>query len=407
MEKKGHGLKRAMWLPEMDRLLLVGMKHGPAGVQLVTQRIRQLAPTLTPGEIWGRMRHLRENGSNEHRDPSRWPPELIELLRDGYTSGGAKKKEALKVCKKHYAGVPSYVISRFARQKGWLLSAPRTVTQRMRRAWSESEDQLLWRLAGYESSQDIAHKLRRTESAVRCRLKAQGLSGKVKDGISLRAFQEMFHIGYRKAYTLIARGILRVRDARISTASFVALRGQSPTMQTIFVEGNDNTVRSNGTNGLSWERAAGVLGVPLDQVRIWLARRQLKVMDTFVTEKALEEFCRSCGRDGGMQLNYRLLDPKVLQWLKDYGVTVPPLGTRLSVSGSVKHALVTRACGKCGRRICGNAYFVHIKGCKGASGGDHNASGSRDWSVQTQPIGLHRNDLTTRKCIRPPNMGKW
>jgi len=382
MEKNGHGPKRAikpMWLPEMDRLLLVGMKHGSAGIQLVTQRIRQLAPTLTPGEIWGRMRHLRENGSNEHRDPSRWPPELIELLRDGYRSGGPKKKEALEICRKHYPGVPSYVISRFARQKGWFGSAPpRTVTQRMHRAWSESEDQLLWRLAGYESPQQIAHKLRRTESAVRCRLKAQGLSGKVKDGISLRAFQEMFHIGYRKAYALIARGTLRVRDARISTASMVALRGQCDATQKISVEGNENPVRSISTNGLSWERAASVLGVPLDQVRIWLARRQLRVVDTFVTEKALEEFCQSCGRNGGLKLNYRLLDPKVLQWLKDYGVTVPTLGTYLSVSGSVKHALVTRVCGKCGRRICGNAYFVHIKGCKGAVGGDQTASGSRD-----------------------------
>jgi hypothetical protein len=381
MEKDGHGPKRAiksMWLPEMDRLLLVGMKHGPAGIQLVTQRLRQLSPTLTPGEIWGRMRHLRENGSNGHRDPSRWPPELIQLLRDGYTSGGAKKKEALKICRSHYPGVPSYVISRFARQQGWLLSAPRTVTQKTHRAWSESEDQLLWRLAGYESPQHIAHKLRRTESAVRCRLKAQGLSGRVKDGISLRAFQEMFHIGHRKAYALIARGMLRVRDARISTASMVALRKQRDATHKLFGVGSSNAGRSNGTNGLSWERAASSLEAPLDQVRIWLARRQLRVVDTFVTEKALEEFCQSCGRSGGLKLNYRLLDPKVLQWLKDYGVTIPTLGTNLSVSGSVKHALVARVCGKCSKRICGNAYFVHIKGCKGAVGGDQKASGSRE-----------------------------
>jgi len=378
MEKKGRRPRRAIksiWLPEMDRLLLVGMKHGPAGIQLVTQRIRQLAPTLTPGEIWCRMRHLRENGSNEHRDPTRWTPELVELLRDGYRSGGAKKKEALKICRKHHPGVPSYVISRFARQEGWLLNAPSTLTERMRRAWSESEDQLLWRLAGYESPQQIAHKLKRTESAVRCRLKAQGLSGKVKDGISLRAFQEMFHMGYRKAYALIARGMLRVRDARISTASMVAFRGQCDPAQKISVEGNENTIRSNGANGLSWERAAVVLGVSLDQVRIWLARRQLRVMDTFVTEKALEEFCRSCGRNNGLKLNYRLLDPKVLQWLKDYGVSVPTLGTNLSVSGSVKQALVRRACGECGRKICGNAYFVHIKACKSAVGVDRKACG--------------------------------
>jgi len=378
MEKDTKGSRKSIksaWLPEMDRLLLVGMKHGPAGIQLVTKRLRQLAPALTPGEIWGRMRHLRENGSNVHRDPSRWPLELIQLLKEGYRSGGAIKKEAFRVCRTHYPGVPSYVISRFARQEGWLATAVRA-TRKVHRAWSEREDQLLWRLAGYEPPQHIAHKLKRTECAVRCRLKAQGLSGKVKDGISLRSFQEMFHMGHRKAYALIARGMLRVRDARISATSLVALRKQRDPTSTISSAGDLDTVKGNGTTSLSWERAASLLDASLEQVRMWLATRQLRVVDTFVTEKALEQFCRSCGRNGGPKLNYRLLDPKVLQWLKDFGITVPAPGTNSSVSGFVKHALVTRVCGKCGRSFRGNAYFIHFKGCKGAQASDRKVYGS-------------------------------
>jgi hypothetical protein len=357
---------KAIWLPEMDRLLLLGMKHGPAGIQLVTRQLKQLAPALTPGEIWGRMRHLRESGSGGHPDPSRWPPELIQLLKTGYRDGGRSKKEALRICRVHYPGIPSYVISRFARRQGWLGSGARGAAPRKpHRAWTEYDDQLLLRLAGYESPLYIAHKLKRTEGAVRCRLKAQGLSGKVKDGISLRAFQEMFHIGHRKAYALIARGMLKVRNARISVTSIAAFCKQHHLTRQMSTVGSANAVNRNGAGGLSWERVADLLSASLDQVRAWLATRQLKVVDTFVTEKALEEFCRSCGRNDGPKLNYRLLDPTVLLWLKDYGIAIPAAGGNLVVSGFDKHALVARACGKCQRIIRGNAYFIHTNGCKG------------------------------------------
>jgi hypothetical protein len=342
------------------------MKHGQKGIQLVRKRLKQLAPTLTPGEIWRRMRYLRENCRNGHRDPRRWPPELIQLLKDGYKNGGRGKREALKTCRVRYPGIPSYVISRFARQQGWLVTAPRMPGQKLQRSWNESEDQLLWKLAGYESPQHIAHKLRRTEGAVRCRLKAQGLSGKVKDGISLRAFQEMFHIGHRRAYSLIARNMLRVRDARISATSIIALQEQLEPTQRVPIVNRMSTNRQSAPVGLSWERVARLLEASLDEVRTWLGRRQLRVVDTFITEKALEEFCRRCGRNDGPRLNYRILDPKVLQWLRDYGIAIPTPGTKSSVSGFEKHALVIRLCGECGRSIRGNAYFIHLRACKGA-----------------------------------------
>ncbi len=368
MEKQRKIPKEIMkpaWLPEMDRLLQLGMKHGPAGIQLVRKQLRQLTPELTPGEIWGRMRYLRENSSPGYRDPRRWPPELIELLKNGYREGGRRKREALKICRVSYPGIPSYVISRFARREGWSLGGERVVTAKIHRAWSEHEDQLLLRLAGYESPQQIAHRLKRTESAVRCRLKARGLSGKIKDGISLRAFQEMFHIGHRKAYAMIARGMLRVRDARISITSIASFCEQRELRQKISMIANRSKVPQNGAAGLSWERTAELLSASLDQVRVWLATRQLKVVDPFVTDKALEEFCQRCGRNGGPKLNYRLLDPKVLHWLKGYGIAIPPLETKSSVSGLEKHALITRVCAKCHRPIRGNAYFIHSNACKG------------------------------------------
>ena len=107
MERNRNGRpndRKVGWLPEMDRLLLVGMKHGPKGIREVKKRLKHLAPGLTPGEIWKRMRHLRENSSDGHRDPRQWPPEIIQLLKDGYQYGGSRKKEALKIFREQYPG---------------------------------------------------------------------------------------------------------------------------------------------------------------------------------------------------------------------------------------------------------------------------------------------------------------
>jgi hypothetical protein len=366
MERHGDGQRTARkpaWLPQMDRLLLAGMKHGPAGIRLARKQLRQLVPTLTPGEIWKRMRRLRETGSSGRRDPSQWPQELLHLLKEGYEDGGARKKAALQICRERYPGVPSYVISRFADNKGWLRNGTNPVVRKMHRPWSKHEDELLWRLAGYDSVRQISQKLRRTESAVRYRLKARGLSGKVKDGISLRAFQEMFHIGHRKGYALIAKGMLRVRDARIarsSLAEFCQRHGTRPEIPVI-----SNSQKPNGAAGLSWERVAGLLGISPHEVQVLLATQELKVVDTFVTEKAMEEFCRSCGKNGGPKLNYQLLDPKILDWLRDFGMQVPISDGNPTVTAFEKQALVKRACGKCGKEFRGNVYFAHIKGCKG------------------------------------------
>lgn len=350
----------------MDQLLLVGMKHGPGGISMATKRLKQLVPALTPGDIWKRMRHLRETGSNGHRDPSQWAPEILQVLKDGYRQGGSKKQEALKTCREQYPGIPGYVISRFARQQGWTQEA-KAPRRKAWQAWTRHEEELLRTLVGYLSPSQIAHKLRRTESAVRSRLKAQGLSGRVKDGVSLRGFQEMFHIGNRKAYAWIANGVLRARDLRISSSSLAQFRiKHEATLEAAAVSRVTSQLRK-ATVGYSWERVGSLLGVSLDQVQGFVAARQLRVVDTFVTDKALEEFSRNCVANGGPSLNLGLMNPQVLEWLvKDYEISIPGAAASQPVSRFVKQALVTRVCGKCKKEIRGNVYFAHIKDCRGA-----------------------------------------
>jgi len=83
------------------------------------------------------------------------------------------------------------------------------------------------------------------------------------------------------------------------------------------------------------------------------------VLDTFVTDRAFEEFCRRHGD----KLNLALIEPATAKWLvSEYGVSQSaPNGT--TVPRVQKHVLVIRACG-CGRKIAGNAYFRHVRVCQ-------------------------------------------
>src|ERR1700746_1591506 len=96
------GQRSPTWLPEMDRILLVGMKHGPQGVREATSRVLSLRAGLTRADCWKRLRFLRENVNGNHPAPRHWPPEVKELLRDGYREGGKKKRQALKSVRELY-----------------------------------------------------------------------------------------------------------------------------------------------------------------------------------------------------------------------------------------------------------------------------------------------------------------
>jgi hypothetical protein len=97
-------------------------------------------------------------------------------------------------------------------------------------------------------------------------------------------------------------------------------------------------------------------------VQSWIAAGHLKVLDTFVTDRSFEEFCKK----HGAEINTALIDPATAKWLIDeYGVPAPS-AERRAVPRAQKHALVVRTC-KCGRKIAGNVYFRHAKACKVAA----------------------------------------
>jgi hypothetical protein len=122
----------------------------------------------------------------------------------------------------------------------------------------------------------------------------------------------------------------------------------------------------DGPEAYSWKHAAKLMGVTVEQVLEWIAKGKLKIVDTFVTDRAFEAFCKKCGP----QLNPVLLNQGVRDWLvEEYGLRVSDEKDSRSVPPTEKHALVTRQCPKCQKPMRGNIFFRHLKNCKGLTSG--------------------------------------
>ena len=118
---------------------------------------------------------------------------------------------------------------------------------------------------------------------------------------------------------LIGNGILKVRDPRISASSLAAFCDK---IRAIF---GPLHPRKNHGCPRKWEmthtRGNGqrtFLAYPWPKYRAGFLLARLRVVDTFVTDRSFEEFCKKHGEE----LKASLIDPPTAKWLvSEYGVS--------------------------------------------------------------------------------------
>lgn len=297
-------------LPAIDQLLIAGIKLGPNKKHEAINKILKLVPEWKRGDCWRRIRQLRRTPALASDPP--------EQLTKPDENGSSHRS-------------PS-------------------------RSWLPEDDAKLLDLAGYEPVNEIAARLGRSERAVRFRLGALGMSARVTDGWSQRALRKLLRMSRTRLRQLIANGMLRVRDPRITRPSLVAHRAKGQCADSSSMCANTGLPSLYG-RPCSWRHAAKALNMEVVDVQRLILEGQLKLVDTFVTDRAFEEFCRK----HGSLINMALIDPSTRKWLiSEYGV--PDAVEEKELPRSQKHALIVRVC-KCGRKIAGNVYFRHVRYC--------------------------------------------
>jgi hypothetical protein len=313
---QGPTAARFTWLPELDRLLIVGMKHGGAAKRDAIDKLLRLAPQLTRGDCWRRLRQLRR---------------LPELAAVGAAAANDNRAATPETKPSHRGAT---------------------------RAWTAEDDDRLLNWAGYEPVKKIAQRLGRSEYAVRFRMAALSISAKVTDGWSLRSLCKLLRVRMTRIRFLIGSGRLRVRDPRVTPASFARFfESQCGSLDAGAGE-RFAAAQERCDEGYSWERAAAILGVEVEQIQSLICSGTLRIVDPFVTERQFEEFCKK----HGSEINLALLDRATAKWLiEEYGLPKPAVCE--ATPPSQRHALAVRAC-KCGKKIAGNAYFRHVRTCQ-------------------------------------------
>ena len=299
-------------LPAIDQLLIAGIKLGPDKKHEAINKILHLVPEWKRGDCWRRIRQLR-------RTAALATPVAIENSEQPGNNGTGHRPSSLP--------------------------------------WLQEDDDKLLDLAGYEPVTKIAQRLGRSVRAVRFRLGALGMSARVKDGWSQRGLRKLLRASRARLRVLVASGMLRVRDPRITSPSLAGWFQRShPGTDPAAIRMPETAVVEGG--GCSWKRAAKVLDVQIEEVQTLIAAGRLKLMDTFVTDRSFEDFCRK----HGSEINLSLMDHATRKWLmREYGISETADGK--AIPRAQKHALIVREC-KCGRKIAGNVYFRHVRHCR-------------------------------------------
>ena len=217
-------------LPLIDKVLIAGLRNGPAGKREAINKILQLIPEWKRGDCWRRIRRLRRSSQPKRVRPAEKPT--------------MKRKP------------------------------PLPASRQSSRPWTAEEDNCLLYWAGYDPVNKIAERLGRSIRAVRFRLGSLGMSAKVSDGWSLTELRKLLRMSFAKLRYLMGTGMLRVRDSRITTESILVLCSNNG-LSVDQAASARITEQLKGLDACNWERAAELLGLTLEQVQCLICEGKL------------------------------------------------------------------------------------------------------------------------------------
>jgi hypothetical protein len=375
---------------QVDQILRDGLRRGREGSHAAIERILKHESGLQRADLWQRIRHLKNPTPRSKYRRSAWSPEDEKILREGYQNGWRGKREAVRGLLRRHPEWRPHAIWKHAAKLRLVQKIDKRGQEHSHLAWSKEDDGILLDLAGYKTARVIARMLHRSEASVRSHLCILGKSSRVHlEGFSRHALAVDLHLSSSTIQRLIIRGLLEVRDPRITRDSLDRLSGSGDLSamhqngsatsgistaaldRDEKVAGASTSMARDTTDGTAtsshhsrakrvWAEVAKSLGVPLATVEQFIVRGVLKLYDPTITEKSLRNFCR---RYGSM-INSDALNRETRNWLQSTMDFVPRAGESVAqrLKPLRKHAKVVRRC-KCGRTIRGNAFFRHAKRC--------------------------------------------
>ena len=111
--------------------------------------------------------------------------------------------------------------------------------------------------------------------------------------------------------------------------------------------------------GFTQSDLAQALRVSPRKVRRWVRVGCLNVHEGRVKERSLQGFLRGHSDE----IDSEKLEPDLRAWLQGLGLKEGARHSR-QWSGQRQHAVRVFVCGGCGRKVCGNAFYRHLRACR-------------------------------------------
>jgi hypothetical protein len=167
-------LSKLPGINEIDAILRAVLRAGRTEVHEAIEKVLKGWPGRRRGELWARLRQLRNETSRNGRRHAVWTEEDIEILRAYYAKGRAGARLAVRELLARDPNKSAGSISYKARKLG--IS---TGTGKPKPWMPEELGDLLWN-AGEKPVRRIARKLGRSEKAVRQMLSSRGATARVR-----------------------------------------------------------------------------------------------------------------------------------------------------------------------------------------------------------------------------------